>query len=360
MAVEGCLYFLKSKCSGFVHYNAETEEITVGDPQFVSAIPQETNFGFIAKVVPTEHTICDDEAEDCPVEIRQELAAQLLGETSCGELIIATTPSCGEVPQDQQGDLANQVRFDKAQLADMGDVCADGFRVIAWYPSFRSVGGLQVPCKKFVSVPRLKMRKSQWSEVIKGSSDDLAGFSLILVPVAGGAGGDPCYELRMIEKPPKLPEGTNCGDSIYWDSEAEPPAWKTEARGLKFYPLSEFTKLGTWNNTHVDKAVVLPSFPTPPCAESPIFALFRSYARAHLGSSGSDTIFSIGLGSGYTHPGGEGGMDYENCIILAGNNGVTEATDALIRVTQASITLASDLVGDGYHQAGVGIMGYYY
>ena len=47
-----CLYTLKSKCSGYLYYDAVSENVSVdGQPPFVSAAPQTTKWGFIAKVL---------------------------------------------------------------------------------------------------------------------------------------------------------------------------------------------------------------------------------------------------------------------------------------------------------------------
>lgn len=290
IVADDCLYLLNSKCDGYLHYDPITEEVTVQEPRFVDATPRETRFGFLAKVVPTTKNLCIDDNDECPAEIRQELAAQLMETASCGDLVIATAPGCGELPRGEETDAAYQIRLDKLDPGEIGNMCVDGLRIFGWYPSYKTIGGARVPCKRWVSMPRIKMRLSQWEEVGAGTEDETNSIGVRLVPVAGGTTGDKCYELRASRFVPT-------------------PA------GISFHPLTDRQLLANDVAVSTTTPVALDDFPTAAAAEGDVWAEFEVHVKVgpnafnnqgiqvHLGSASDATLlarcgFSLALNAG--------------------------------------------------------------
>jgi hypothetical protein len=236
LMVEGCLYTLKSKCSGYLFYDATSEEVSVVNPPFVSSIPKEANYGFLAKVVPTLTTICVDDDDACRQEIRQELAAQVLGDASCGELIIANAPLCGELPATESADASKQVRLDYMKAADQEDAgCPQEMRFMAYYMGKRGTGQNAVDCKVWVSMRTLRMRKSQWGFIPAGNPLEGTSKKIVAVPVPGGSEADPCYELRIQESAVggAIPNGNANCDVLIWANHGTPEAgWQARSEVL--------------------------------------------------------------------------------------------------------------------------------
>lgn len=232
MVLEGCVYKLWSKCSGFVYYDKDTEQISVQDPKYVSSIPKETRFGFLAKVVPSVHTVCVDGVDSCQQEIRQELASQVMDEASCGNLVIARVPLCGDVPVEQSGDLAKQVRFDYLAPPNHEDVgCPEEIRFLVSYPGTRGPSQNRVECEQWSKMYRLKMRGSQWGFIPTGSPLESSAKQVVLVQVAGGTEDDPCFELRVLESlTGGIPNGAANCDALVWKDHGLPTAgWKAQS-----------------------------------------------------------------------------------------------------------------------------------
>lgn len=240
ITIDDCLHILKSQCSGMVHYSADTERASIIDPPYVSSIPQENNYGFLAKVVPTLHKVCVDGSTECVDEVRQELAAQPMGEAECGELVVANPPLCGELASAQAADAAKQVRLDYLKTTlheDMG--CPANVRFLVQTEGTRGSGINRVACKVWSLMRRLVLRASQWNFIQK---EDVATAKtakrVVVVPVEGGAQNDPCYELRVLEQDNQgIPTPTeNCKSLIYRGVGTSEEGWKAENLGVrKFY-----------------------------------------------------------------------------------------------------------------------------
>lgn len=243
IAIGDYLYLLKSKCSGYLHYDANTDQISVQNPPFVSAIPKETRFGFVAKVVPTRTLICDDASESCGSEVRQELAAQILEAASCGDLVVTRPPDCGELPVDESADADKQARFDVLTPKELGaSECPGEVRFLMKRDGKR--GKVDANC--WLWMRRLRMAQSQWGPLLAGNTAIPSVQLIGLIPVVGGDEDDPCFEMRMID----------------------PTLVPSNAGGLTFHPI---TKSNVF--TGVNGACALTFFPT--AAPGLIYAHFN-------------------------------------------------------------------------------------
>ncbi len=346
MVLEGCIYKLWSKCSGFVYYDKDTEQISVQDPKFVSSVPQETPYGFLAKVVPTVHTVCVDGQDACQQEIRQELASQVMNLASCGGLVIARAPLCGDVPVQQSGDLAKQVRFDYLDPVDHEDAgCPDMVRFLVSYPGRRGPSNSQVDCQQWSGMYRLKLRGSQWGFIPSGDPLEAGAKPVVVVQVAGGTTENPCFELRVLENQAAgIPEGTkNCQTLRYRGFGTADAGWKLEDDGLLYRPLSapvtvlNVTAPGT-------TTVILPQFPTDICGK--IVARFQATIAATQGPSGSPTEVGCTIGA------------YR--IAFAGSNGAENYAHSEALITSASVAFLVAKFGSGNITVNVQLLGYEY
>lgn len=201
LLAEGCIYTLKSKCSGFLHYDAFTEQVTVQTPPFTSSTPRETAYGFLGKVVVEPKQICEDgDTGTCVQEVRMELAAQLLEERSCGRLAIVTAPLCGELKPSESADANRQMRLDYlAGLLHEDAGCPKDVRFLVQTPGKRGPAGAQVDCEQYSWMRRLKLRGSQWGFLLNTDPLFTSARQVVVVPVLGGDDEDPCFELRVLD-----------------------------------------------------------------------------------------------------------------------------------------------------------------
>lgn len=346
MVLEGCLYKLWSKCSGFVYYDRESEQISVQDPKFVSAVPKETSFGFLAKVVPTVHTVCVDGQDSCQQEIRQELASQVMGMASCGDLVIARAPLCGDVPVQQSGDLAKQVRFDVLDPPDHEDAgvgCPEVVRFLVSYPGTRGPSNGAVACKQWSEMYRLKLRGSQWGFIPSGSPLEGSAKQVVLTQVAGGTDADPCFELRALESGqgglPSDPD--NCSTIIFRGKGTVDAGWK-EAKNVALFHGFDAPVNILITNSGGTKNVTLPNFPEDPCG--PVWPVFQT--EIFLSNINNSVIVNLGA---YRIAGCEGGA----------SQGGFAQQEARARVTSASVAFTVTLSA-GALNLNINLIGYYY
>lgn len=322
MVLEGCIYKLWSKCSGFVYYDNETEQISVQDPKYVSSIPKETSFGFLGKVVPTLHTVCVEGEDNCRQEIRQELASQVMGEASCGQLVIARAPLCGDVPVEQSGDLAKQVRFDYLSPPNHEDVgCPEEIRFLVHYPGTRGPATSRVECPQFASMYRMKMRGSQWGFIPEGSPLIPSAKQLVLIQVAGGTEEDPCFELRALESDSGgIPNGTaNCQGLIWRQHGTDAAGWYAEELGGRVFKLAAPQALGIGVNVNLSDYDAMKA---KSCKIEAIIAVQEFIGLSGSGAGGSGTLNANGkaVAWGYTAiPGGFWLANAETAIPLTEN-----------------------------------------
>lgn len=201
VVLDDCLHVLKSRCSGMLQFSADTERVAVIDPPFVSSIPQEKDFGYLAKVVPTLHKVCVDGSNECVDEVRQELAAQRLLQASCGSLVVANPPLCGDVPPNEAADLQNQVRFDfLSPVLHENAGCPKEVRFLVGFPGKRGSSQAQVDCMQWALMRGLKLRGSDWNFIPAGNPLEAKAKQVVVVQTEGGDENDPCFELRVLEK----------------------------------------------------------------------------------------------------------------------------------------------------------------
>lgn len=234
IAIEGCLFLLKSKCTGVVWFDADSEQVSIRFPDFVSSLPKENAYGFLAKVVPTTRKVCVDGQESCDEEVHQELAAQIMGQSNCGNLMIARAPLCGELPATTPGRTDDQVHIDHLNPALHEDVgCPVDVRFLASYDGDRG-DAARTPCKKWSLMRRIKMRLSQWGFIEKGNALESLARRLVVVPVAGGDEEDPCYEVRVLESlTGGIPSGAANCDVLVWKNHGTPEAgWMAQSEML--------------------------------------------------------------------------------------------------------------------------------
>lgn len=326
--VGSCLYTLKSKCTGYIFYDGTTEEVSVVNPPFVKSIPQETNYGFIAKVVPTLTTICRDDDDECRQEIRQELAAQVMGEANCGEIVLANAPLCGELPATESADAAKQARFDYMKSEEQEDAgCPQEIRFLAYYMGKRGTGQQAVDCKKWVSMRTLKMRKSQFGFIEKGNSLEGTALQIVAVPVSGGSESDPCYELRIQEgRAGGIPSGgANCDSLIWREHGTENEGWKAENLGARTHLLTTAQVLALGANVNLSNYDV---YNAKKCSR--IWAIvkgsiFVSLTGSGAGGSGVLLCNSQAIAAGYTPSSGGFWLHFNEVPVLLSSNALTFA-----------------------------------
>ena len=159
VALDDCLYTLRSKCSGWLYHDAGTGTVSVQTPPFVSSNPQETNFGFLAKVVPTTRSLCSDDSDQCAQELVQELAAQKLDQSSVGQIIVGRPPMCNEIGPGADASSGDQTHLSYLDPADYKGCPVDAFLLIG-YPAKIGSPGQQVEVTKWAKSRRLRFPKS--------------------------------------------------------------------------------------------------------------------------------------------------------------------------------------------------------
>lgn len=298
IAIEGCLFFLKSKCSGVVWFNADTEQVDIRFPDFVSSLPKENNYGFLAKVVPTIRRVCVDGVDGCEEEVHQELAAQVMGQSDCGDIMIARPPLCGEIPPTSAGNADAQTHVDYLDAPNHEDIagCVADLRFLVSYPGTRG-DVANTPCRKWSLMRRLKMRLSQWGLIVKGDPLESTARRLVAIPVAGGTEDDPCYELRMIESNTGgIPTGTeNCQILRFRGFGTEAAGWKAEKGGLMFYPVERKDLFTSTNVGTAAFTIELPDYPTDACGD--VWVDLEVQIQTLPGASGVPTRLILTAGS---------------------------------------------------------------
>lgn len=344
IAATDCLYTLKSKCNGWLYHDAGTGEISVQQPPFVSSNPQEVEFGFLAKVVPTRRRICDDSSDECAEEIVQEIAAQKLTDESAGRLLIARPPMCGEIGAPFDASAADQVHVGYLE-PEVLKGCHTGAFILVGYPDKMGPSGQKVDVTRFAKTSRLRFKRSQWGGLTL-EVDIRKAKQAVLVPVAGGDPEDPCMELRFIDTPGVLPfDPDNCDIAVFTGKDTDTAGWKAMPKGLSFHPLetpqalTNITTAGTNNR-------VLPNFPTTEQACGAIFAVFQTRMASVPGPSSSPTSLDLTLGN------------YR--IGFSGNNQNTSGMEARAKVTNSSVDFILTVTGTGSGTAQVNLIGYEY
>lgn len=261
------------------------------DAPFVDSTPKQTTYGFLAKVRNVRKQVCNDATVDCAQEVKMELASQLMQDAQLGDLVIAQTPLCGELPIDESADSAKQVAFHRLIPTDID--CPAGVKILVAIEGFRGSGPTSQATKKWHWLNSFKLRRSQWKQAIAGSADESSSFLAVLVPVAGGSTADPCYELRLSEQKPGggIPKGTaNCQMLRYENVGLPTAGWYPFAKGLMSYRFAApSADLVVHAGPTANFGITLPDFPTAAAACGKVEAILGIYMQAFSGASSSPT-----------------------------------------------------------------------
>lgn len=349
IAVEGCLFLLESKLSGVPWYDAETGEVNLRFPDFVSSLPKENNYGFLAKVVPTTRKVQVDGVEGCTDEVHQELAAQVLGYSDCGELMIARAPLCGEIPPGQAGNADSQVHIDYLDAPNHEDIdgCATDFRFLGSYSGTRG-DKAGTPCRKWSWMRRLKLRASQWGIIPSGSPLESGAKAVVLIPVSGGSEEDPCYEMRVLDQGqgglPTDPD--NCSTLRFKGKGTVDAGWKEDKNAVLFHGLDAPVNIPISGaaGTH---DIILPDYPTTELckADQPVWPVFQTFLQlANINGSARLDLGAYHI-AGITSSAIAGGVYYN---------------EARARVTSKNVTFTVSLGNAVTTTITMQLIGYYY
>lgn len=295
VVLEGCIYFLKSKCTGYVHYDADTESVTIKHPDAVSSLPRESRWGWLAKVIPTTRKVCVDGQDACAEEVHQELAAQVMNQAKCGQLVVARPPLCGEVNKGNDMNPDTQVRLDFLNPDNHEEVgCPSEVRFLVGRPG--NLGdAAQTACMMWSLMRRLTMLRSQLGQVETGTPDEEAAFLPIFIPVAGGAVDDPCYQLRLSQRRVNagLPTVADDCDTVEFRGKGTPSeGWKAVPKGLSFHPVALQDLFTTGNaGTAGTMDLDLPDFPVNVCGA--VWARLEVVINTAIGTSGATARLTL-------------------------------------------------------------------
>ena len=270
--VGSALHYLRSGNSGWIRYNAQTESVVVdGAPPYASSAPRGTQFGYLAKTVPTPIQTLNEATGACQTVIHQEVASQVLDYASNGDLLVARPPNSAEVCSD----AANQVRIDYVDpvVAEDETSVSDDIGFLVQKPVTTVIAGQTVIQKLWMRLRSIRLRRSQFGIVEKANY--ATARQLVAVPVPGGTADDPAYEMRMSVSQPSDPSTTfpanpNNGDTLFYNgglAVANPNyplnSWCAFSRGLGLHLLTTPVDLVIARTTAGSVTVTLPSYPVP-------------------------------------------------------------------------------------------------
>lgn len=327
-----CLYTLKSKCSGYLFYDATTENVTVdGQPPFVSSNPQTTSWGFLAKVLTRQKTLCVDGVDVCTQEGRQELAAQLVEEVQCGEIAVIQRPKCGVVPLNESADLEKQVGVHVLKPADRTSCESAKFLV--------RIETSDPECPKYQVMRGIKLPQS---DIGVATTQELASAKPSIWVRSGGTDENPCWALKVNNRSAnnELPaNASSCQIAMFTGNE-----WEARDMGHAMYPVAASTEFslttpyGQWTKTANMASAEdfpLPDKPSPRCEGGTVWAEIELWIDVSTGASASSTTGAISIG----------GINY----IMVGSNSFTRT-----RIIKIDVTPLTNLSVRLYRTAGSG------
>jgi hypothetical protein len=340
-----CLYTLKSKCSGFLYYDATSENVMVdGQPPFVSSAPQTTSWGFLAKVLTRQKTLCVDGVDVCSQEGRQELAAQLVEEVQCGELAVIQRPKCGTVPLNESADLEKQVGVHVLKPGDRTTCESAKFLV--------RVESNDPECPKYQVMQGIKLPQS---DIGVATTQELASAKPPIWIRDGGTDENPCWKLKVNNRSAsnELPANASpCQVAIFTGEQ-----WEAKDAGLAYFHVASSTEfslstpIGFWTKTAsmgAAETVTLPTVPQPRCTDGKVLARIELWCDVSLGASSSGTQAEITIdGTAYLAISNGAGYTGWRTIELD----VTGKTSLSVRLFRTS--------GSGAIRGSLNVLGYY-
>ena len=289
-----CLYTLKSKCSGYLYYDATTENVSVdGQPPFVSSNPQTTAWGFLAKVITRQKTLCVDGIDVCAQEGRQELAAQIVEEVQCGQIALITRPKCGAVPLSDSADLDKQVGI-HALNPNERTACNSALFLM------RIENTANPTCPLWQVMRGIKLLQS---DIGVATTQELASAKPPIWVRSGGTDENPCWALKVNNRSAnnELPvNASSCQIAMFTGEE-----WEARDMGHAMYPVAASTEFsittpyGQWTKTANMASAEdfpLPDKPSPRCEGGTVWAEIELWIDVSTGPSASSTTGAISIG----------------------------------------------------------------
>lgn len=342
--LETGIHYLRPLRSGYLRYNAADESISLDDSlPFVSDIPRETDFGFVAKVVPGLRRVCDADGNAVD-EPTQNLASQTVNERDDGAIMLGNLPDLGQMIGNEAADIERQIRFDRLIPAAY-DGNADGLGFLVRTPITQQRGRETRIISKWSLMQSLRLRRSHLGLVEKDTAEDESALSLVAIPIPGGTEDNPLYALKILNRAiSHLPTGSDLqqGDTIQWDG----ARWVPLRRGLTFYPLDNVTRLIARTSAGT-VAVTFPNFPTGVTGK--IFARLRvvTFVAADSGQlTFSLRVSNLQVSDAHT-----------NSVGWSNDSNTTEAT---VELSTSAVNFVFAKVGSGTVNCLVDLIGYEY
>lgn len=343
LLLESGIHYFRGQRSGYLRYNAADETVSVDDGlQFTSNIPQATDFGFVAKVIPGLQRTCDEEGNAVDVTT-QELASQITAERDDGAIMLGNVPSPGQVVGNGAADLQNQLRFDRL-LPPVYNGSAAGLGFLVRVPETVLAGSTSRVISKWALMQQVKLRQSHLGMVEPGSADATAALGLVAIRIPGGTEQDPLFALKILnqEISPLPTEDLEVGDTVEWDG----TKWIPVRRGLRFYPLTSSQRIAS-ATASATTSVTFPDYPA--AAVGKVFARLRIYS--HVACSGGQLTFSLRINNIQVAAALTNASGYSNDA---------NQVEATVELTAETQSLVFTKVGSGYVTCLVDLMGYEY
>lgn len=340
-----CLFTLKSKCSGWLYYDATSENVSVdAQPPFVPSAPQTTKWGFLAKVLTRQKTLCVDGVDVCQQEGRQELAAQLVEEVQCGEIAVIQRPKCGTVPLNESADLDKQVGIHVLKPGQR-TTCESALFLVR-------VESNDPECPKYQIMQGIKLPQS---DIGVATNQELASAKPPIWVRSGGTDENPCWTLKVNNRSASNELPANAGacqipifDGTQWLAKDAGLAYKAVAPSEQYALTAGY---GIWvrTNNFATTNVTLPEKPEPRCTDGKVWADIEVWVSTDTGPSASDTGASVEI-NGTAYVGANTSRNGTNQRIVRLD--VTSASTIAVKLTRTS--------GTGTARGSLNVLGYYY
>ncbi len=342
LLVGSTIQYFRGLSSGWMFYNAQTEEITVQNPPFISSNPTETEFGFLAKVTSEVRRSCDPVTGEITATIMQQLSSQVLNATREGLIVVASFPECGQLSGDAAVDADKQMRLDYL-TPDRHEGCEAGVGFLIRVPKAIQGGRNAQIAYEWRVMEQMRMRASQLGLIASGADEMNSALPIVAVPVSGGTDADPCYRLKILNMPVlALPTDAEVGDTITWNG----TKWVKAKRGITYFPLETPVRLTSSAGT-ATKSVTMLEYPTD--AVGRVFARLRIHN--YVAASGAVMTSSLRVGN--------------QELSIAHTNDSSFSNDAnscmqTVEITSKQMSFVFTKTGSGVMECHVDLLGYEY